>query len=115
MSHDYFPLAHLKTLTLDFQLLALIVLTCCVQATGAVLAHLTDEKRKHTHVLWVNLQEELVLEGNGQIFAVREPTCLDQHISIPSSDPELLEVERKFFFFSVFLNVFHGFYIRLNK
>ncbi|KAL3967842.1 hypothetical protein ACER0C_029875 [Sarotherodon galilaeus] len=61
------------------------------EATGAVLAHLTDEKRKHTHVLWVNLQEELVLEGNGQIFAVREPTCLDQHISIPSSDPELLE------------------------
>uniref|UniRef100_A0AAX7T2L8 Paladin n=1 Tax=Astatotilapia calliptera TaxID=8154 RepID=A0AAX7T2L8_ASTCA len=39
------------------------------EATGAVLAHLTDEKRKHTHVLWVNLQEELVLEGNGQIFA----------------------------------------------
>lgn len=102
MSHDYFPLAHLKTLTLDFQLLALIVLTCCVQATGAVLAHLTDEKRKHTHVLWVNLQEELVLEGNGQIFAVREPTCLDQHISIPSSDPELLEVERKLFFFCLF-------------
>lgn len=61
------------------------------EATGAVLAHLMDEKRKHTHVLWVNLQEELVLEGNGQIFAVREPTCLDQHISIPSSDPELLE------------------------
>lgn len=102
MSHDYFPLAHLKTLTLDFQLLALIVLTCCVQATGAVLAHLMDEKRKHTHVLWVNLQEELVLEGNGQIFAVREPTCLDQHISIPSSDPELLEVQRKLLFFLSF-------------
>uniref|UniRef100_A0A8C4I386 Paladin n=1 Tax=Dicentrarchus labrax TaxID=13489 RepID=A0A8C4I386_DICLA len=34
------------------------------EATGAVLAHLTDEKRKHSHVLWVNLQEELVLEGN---------------------------------------------------
>uniref|UniRef100_A0A667XHP2 Paladin n=1 Tax=Myripristis murdjan TaxID=586833 RepID=A0A667XHP2_9TELE len=36
------------------------------EATGAVLAHLTDEKRKHGHMLWINLQEELVLEGNGQ-------------------------------------------------
>uniref|UniRef100_A0A672YNH9 Paladin n=1 Tax=Sphaeramia orbicularis TaxID=375764 RepID=A0A672YNH9_9TELE len=34
------------------------------EATAAVLAHLTDEKRKHSHVLWVNLQEELVMEGN---------------------------------------------------
>uniref|UniRef100_A0A8K9WRV1 Paladin n=1 Tax=Oncorhynchus mykiss TaxID=8022 RepID=A0A8K9WRV1_ONCMY len=43
------------------------------EATGAVLTHLTDEKRKYSHVLWVNLQEELVLEGNGQIFTPREP------------------------------------------
>ncbi|XP_069373234.1 paladin isoform X1 [Paralichthys olivaceus] len=61
------------------------------EATGAVLAHLTDEKRKHSHVLWVNLQEELVLEGNGQIFTPREPSCLDQHIPLPSSDPQLIE------------------------
>ncbi|XP_040885234.1 paladin isoform X3 [Toxotes jaculatrix] len=61
------------------------------EATGAVLAHLTDEKRKHSHVLWVNLQEELVLEGNGQIFTPREPSCVDQHIPIPSSDPQLIE------------------------
>ncbi|XP_038554222.1 paladin-like isoform X5 [Micropterus salmoides] len=61
------------------------------EATGAVLAHLTDEKRKHSHVLWVNLQEELVLEGNGQIFTPREPSCLDQHIPFPSSDPQLIE------------------------
>ncbi|XP_028989257.1 paladin isoform X1 [Betta splendens] len=61
------------------------------EATGAVLAHLTDEKRKHSHVLWVNLQEELVLEGNGQIFTPREPSCLDQHIPVPSSDPEIIE------------------------
>uniref|UniRef100_A0A8D2ZJD5 Paladin n=2 Tax=Scophthalmus maximus TaxID=52904 RepID=A0A8D2ZJD5_SCOMX len=61
------------------------------EATGAVLAHLTDEKRKHSHVLWVNLQEELVLEGNGQIFTPREPLCLDQHIPVPSSDPQLIE------------------------
>uniref|UniRef100_A0A8C5ASC7 Phosphatase domain containing paladin 1a n=1 Tax=Gadus morhua TaxID=8049 RepID=A0A8C5ASC7_GADMO len=37
------------------------------EATAAVLAHLTDEKRKHSTVLWVNLQEELVLEANGQV------------------------------------------------
>nr|XP_061822560.1 paladin isoform X1 [Nerophis lumbriciformis] len=61
------------------------------EATGAVLAHLTDEKRKHSHVLWVNLQEELVLEGNGQIFTQREPSRLDQHIPIPSSDPHVIE------------------------
>uniref|UniRef100_A0A8C9XSW6 Paladin n=1 Tax=Sander lucioperca TaxID=283035 RepID=A0A8C9XSW6_SANLU len=64
------------------------------EATGAVLAHLTDEKRKHNHVLWVNLQEELVLEGNGQIFTPREPSCLDQHIPIPLSDPQLIEILR---------------------
>uniref|UniRef100_A0A8C2ZFW5 Paladin n=1 Tax=Cyclopterus lumpus TaxID=8103 RepID=A0A8C2ZFW5_CYCLU len=45
------------------------------EATGVVLAHLTDEKRKHGHVLWVNLQDELVLEGNGQIFTPREPSA----------------------------------------
>ncbi|CAG5905182.1 unnamed protein product [Menidia menidia] len=62
-----------------------------VLAIGAVLAHLTDEKRKHSHVLWVDLQEELVLEGNGQMFTPREPLCLDQHIFVPTSDPEQLE------------------------
>ncbi|CAN9509154.1 unnamed protein product [Ophioblennius macclurei] len=66
------------------------------EATGAVLAHLTDEKRKHSHVLWVNLQEELVVEGNGQIFTLREPSCLDQHIPVPSSDVlEKLETSLK--------------------
>ena len=57
-----------------------------------MLAHLTDEKRKHSHVLWVNLQEELVLEGNGQVFIPREPSCLDQDISVPASDTQQLEV-----------------------
>ncbi|KAM4624425.1 paladin isoform 1-T2 [Polymixia lowei] len=61
------------------------------EATGAVLAHLADDKRKHGHVMWVNLQEELVLEGNGQVFTPREPSCLDQHIPVPSSDPQLIE------------------------
>ena len=62
------------------------------QATAAVLAHLTDEKRKHSTVLWVNLQEELVLEGNGQVFTPREPSSLEQHIALPSADPALIEV-----------------------
>uniref|UniRef100_A0A671SI29 Phosphatase domain containing paladin 1 n=1 Tax=Sinocyclocheilus anshuiensis TaxID=1608454 RepID=A0A671SI29_9TELE len=47
------------------------------EATGAVLEYLTDEKRKHSSVLWVNLQDELVVEANGQIFCPREPTRLD--------------------------------------
>uniref|UniRef100_A0AAZ3QVA7 Paladin n=1 Tax=Oncorhynchus tshawytscha TaxID=74940 RepID=A0AAZ3QVA7_ONCTS len=50
------------------------------EATGAVLTHLTDEKRKYSHVLWVNLQEELVLEGNGQIFTPREPSSLGEEV-----------------------------------
>uniref|UniRef100_A0A1A7YHZ2 Paladin n=2 Tax=Iconisemion striatum TaxID=60296 RepID=A0A1A7YHZ2_9TELE len=61
------------------------------EAIGAVLAHLMDEKRKHSHVLWVNLQEDLVLEGNGQIFTPREPSQMDQHISVPTTDPQVLE------------------------
>uniref|UniRef100_A0A8C9TS88 Paladin n=1 Tax=Scleropages formosus TaxID=113540 RepID=A0A8C9TS88_SCLFO len=47
------------------------------EATGAVLAYLADEKRKHSHMLWVNLQEEFVLEGNGQVFSPREPKVLN--------------------------------------
>uniref|UniRef100_A0A8K9XS19 Paladin n=1 Tax=Oncorhynchus mykiss TaxID=8022 RepID=A0A8K9XS19_ONCMY len=62
------------------------------EATGAVLTHLTDEKRKYSHVLWVNLQEELVLEGNGQIFTPREPSCMGQHIPVPATDPTQIEV-----------------------
>lgn len=61
------------------------------ESTGVVLAHLTDEKRKHSRVLWVNLQEELVLEGNGQVFTPREPSCLDQHIPVRAPDPQQLE------------------------
>ncbi|KAL0964753.1 hypothetical protein UPYG_G00328420 [Umbra pygmaea] len=61
------------------------------EATGAVLAYLTDEKRKYNHILWVNLQEELLLEGNEQVFTPREPSCLEQHISVPASDSTQIE------------------------
>uniref|UniRef100_A0A671SH06 Phosphatase domain containing paladin 1 n=1 Tax=Sinocyclocheilus anshuiensis TaxID=1608454 RepID=A0A671SH06_9TELE len=50
------------------------------EATGAVLEYLTDEKRKHSSVLWVNLQDELVVEANGQIFCPREPTPLKEEL-----------------------------------
>uniref|UniRef100_A0A8C1JNP5 Phosphatase domain containing paladin 1a n=1 Tax=Cyprinus carpio TaxID=7962 RepID=A0A8C1JNP5_CYPCA len=59
------------------------------EATGAVLEYLTDEKRKHSSVLWVNLQDELVLEANGQTFCPREPTRVDQHICVLSSQISL--------------------------
>ncbi|XP_051529550.1 paladin isoform X1 [Myxocyprinus asiaticus] len=62
------------------------------EATAAVLAYLTDEKRKHSSILWVNLQDELVLEANGQIFCPREPICVDQHVSVLPSQPQ--EIER---------------------
>uniref|UniRef100_A0A8C2Q445 Paladin n=1 Tax=Cyprinus carpio TaxID=7962 RepID=A0A8C2Q445_CYPCA len=61
------------------------------EATGAVLEYLTDEKRKHSSVLWVNLQDELVLEANGQIFCPREPTRVDQHICVLSSQMHQIE------------------------
>uniref|UniRef100_A0A673MQZ6 Paladin-like n=1 Tax=Sinocyclocheilus rhinocerous TaxID=307959 RepID=A0A673MQZ6_9TELE len=63
------------------------------EATGAVLEYLTDEKRKHSSVLWVNLQDELVLEANGQIFCPREPTRVDQHICVLSSQTHQIEIE----------------------
>ncbi|XP_051958207.1 paladin-like [Xyrauchen texanus] len=62
------------------------------EATAAVLAYLTDEKRKHGSVMWVNLQNQLVLEANGQIFCTREPTCVDEQISVLPSHPQ--EIER---------------------
>lgn len=61
------------------------------EASAAVLSHLTDEKRKHSHILWVNLQEELVLEANAQIYSVREPSNLEQRIPVPTTDPLILE------------------------
>uniref|UniRef100_A0A672PDK4 Paladin n=1 Tax=Sinocyclocheilus grahami TaxID=75366 RepID=A0A672PDK4_SINGR len=61
------------------------------EATAAVLEYLTDEKRKHSSVLWVNLQDELVVEANGQIFCPREPTRVDQHICVLSSQTHQIE------------------------
>ncbi|XP_041124635.1 paladin-like [Polyodon spathula] len=61
------------------------------EATGFVVGYLTDEKRKHSHILWVNLQEEVVLEGNGQVYTPREPGCLEQQIIGPASSQDQIE------------------------
>ncbi|XP_030628566.1 phosphatase domain containing paladin 1b [Chanos chanos] len=50
------------------------------EALSVVLSYLTGQKRKHSSILWVNLQEELVLVGNGQIYTPREPACLEHPI-----------------------------------
>ncbi|MGH0118169.1 UNVERIFIED_CONTAM: hypothetical protein FKN15_045316 [Acipenser sinensis] len=62
-----------------------------IEATGFVVGYLTDEKRKHSHILWVNLQEEVILEGNGQVYTPREPGCLEQQITGPASSPDQIE------------------------
>lgn len=67
-----------------------------LQALGSVLRYLTDAKRKHSHILWVSLREEVVLEGNEQIYTLREPGSLDQLIPVPVSTPEQLEVSLGF-------------------
>ncbi|XP_041424761.1 paladin isoform X3 [Xenopus laevis] len=61
------------------------------KATGSVLSYLTDAKRKYSNILWVNLREEIVLEGNEQIFTPREPDNFEQQIAVPAASPEQLE------------------------
>uniref|UniRef100_A0A8B9GCB7 Phosphatase domain containing paladin 1 n=1 Tax=Amazona collaria TaxID=241587 RepID=A0A8B9GCB7_9PSIT len=47
---------------------------------GSVLRYLTDAKRKHTRIVWINLREEVVLEGNEQVYTLREPGHLEELI-----------------------------------
>ncbi|KAM4703626.1 paladin [Rhinophrynus dorsalis] len=61
------------------------------KATGCVLRYLTDAKRKYSNILWVNLREDIVLEGNEQIYTSREPDNLEQQIPVPAASPEQLE------------------------
>ncbi|KAM9326936.1 paladin [Gastrophryne carolinensis] len=61
------------------------------KATSCVLNYLTDAKRKYSNILWVNLREDVVLEGNEQIYSLREQDNLEQHIAVPASSPEQLE------------------------
>ncbi|XP_025065019.1 paladin isoform X1 [Alligator sinensis] len=61
------------------------------KAIGKVLSYLTDAKRKYSHILWINLREEVVLEGNEQTYTLREPGNLEQQITVPVRMPEQLE------------------------
>uniref|UniRef100_A0A8C2TD83 Phosphatase domain containing paladin 1 n=1 Tax=Coturnix japonica TaxID=93934 RepID=A0A8C2TD83_COTJA len=65
------------------------------KALGSVLRYLTDAKRKHSHILWVSLREEVVLEGNEQIYTLREPGSLDQLIPSQKWLEVYLEAEKQ--------------------
>uniref|UniRef100_A0A8C0BDD0 Paladin n=1 Tax=Buteo japonicus TaxID=224669 RepID=A0A8C0BDD0_9AVES len=58
---------------------------------GSVLRYLTDAKRKHARIVWINLREEVVLEGNEQIYTLREPGHLEELIPVPAASPQQLE------------------------
>ncbi|NWX59019.1 PALD protein, partial [Promerops cafer] len=58
---------------------------------GSVLRYLTDAKRKHSRIVWISLREEAVLEGNEQIYTLREPGLLEELIPVPAASPQQLE------------------------
>ncbi|XP_026569321.1 paladin isoform X1 [Pseudonaja textilis] len=61
------------------------------KAIGNVLNYLTDAKRKHSHILWINLREDIVLEENEQTYTLREAGNLEQQITVPVASSEQLE------------------------
>ncbi|KAL7990398.1 hypothetical protein Chor_013828, partial [Crotalus horridus] len=61
------------------------------KAIGNVLNYLTDAKRKHSHILWINLREDIVLEENEQTYTLREIGNLEQQIMVPVASSEQLE------------------------
>uniref|UniRef100_A0A8C5WXW4 Paladin n=1 Tax=Laticauda laticaudata TaxID=8630 RepID=A0A8C5WXW4_LATLA len=61
------------------------------KAIGNVLNYLTDAKRKHSHILWINLREDIVLEENEQTYTLREVGNLEQQITVPVASSEQLE------------------------
>ncbi|XP_015278729.1 PREDICTED: paladin [Gekko japonicus] len=61
------------------------------KAIGSVLNYLTDAKRKYSRILWVNLRDEVVLEGNEQTCTLRESGNLEQQITVPVTSAEQLE------------------------
>lgn len=65
---------------------------CPFQALAVVMSYLTDQRRGHSTILWLNLQEELALEANGLMFTPREPGCLEQPIPICVQHPRQLQV-----------------------
>uniref|UniRef100_A0A8C2CS97 Phosphatase domain containing paladin 1b n=1 Tax=Cyprinus carpio TaxID=7962 RepID=A0A8C2CS97_CYPCA len=65
------------------------------EALAVVMSYLTDQRRGHSTILWLNLQEELVLEANGQMFTPREPGCLEQPIPVCVQHPQQLQLALK--------------------
>ncbi|XP_056616779.1 phosphatase domain containing paladin 1b isoform X2 [Triplophysa dalaica] len=63
----------------------------CSETLSVVLSYLTDHRRGHSGILWINLQEELALEGNGQMFTPREPGYLEEPISVWVQHPRQLQ------------------------
>uniref|UniRef100_A0A8C1D7U7 Paladin n=2 Tax=Cyprinus carpio carpio TaxID=630221 RepID=A0A8C1D7U7_CYPCA len=61
------------------------------EALAVVMSYLTDQRRGHSTILWLNLQEELVLEANGQMFTPREPGSLEQPIPVCVQHPQKLQ------------------------
>ncbi|NXA36679.1 PALD protein, partial [Eudromia elegans] len=61
------------------------------KALGTVLRYLTDGKRRHSRVLWVNLREEVVLDGHEQVYTLREPGSPEELLTVPACSPEQLE------------------------
>ncbi|ROL49615.1 Paladin [Anabarilius grahami] len=61
------------------------------EAITVVMSYLTDQRRGHSTILWLNLQEELALEANGQMFTPREPGCLEQPIPVCVQHPQQLQ------------------------
>ncbi|XP_043562686.1 paladin-like [Chiloscyllium plagiosum] len=56
-----------------------------------ILSYLTDDCRKFSRVLCLNLREEAVLEGDGKMYSLREVNSLQQEIIIPVTTAEQLE------------------------
>ncbi|XP_055486823.1 paladin-like [Leucoraja erinacea] len=56
-----------------------------------ILSHLTDDTRKFTRVLCLNLRGEAVLEADGQMYSLREVNNLQQEVIIPATTVEQLE------------------------
>ncbi|XP_078069977.1 paladin-like [Mustelus asterias] len=50
-----------------------------------ILSYLSDDRRKFTRVLCLNLREEAVLEGDGKTYSLREANNLQQEIIIPAA------------------------------
>ncbi|XP_044516229.1 paladin [Gracilinanus agilis] len=62
------------------------------KAMASVLAYLTDSKRKHQRVNWINLREEAVVECDGLTYTLRERGDLTEPIPGPATfSPEQLE------------------------